>query len=260
MLIAIFLNSKTNPQNLKKAQEIGTILSSFKFEYIINPPKSIFKKIDLAISIGGDGTVLHTANLLSQNKIPILGINFGHRGYLCQIPKEKTAETIALVAQGKYRVAEKSRIQASIYKNKQMTHQMEALNEISIGGINRTVYLNAKIKTDSASIDCNVIGDGLIIATQTGSTAYNINAGGPMLLTEAFTVLANNAFFESDFLLPITKSIVVSTNATLEIKDISNKKANSPFIIADGQEAIKISSENTVIIKKSPYASYFITF
>jgi NAD+ kinase len=260
MLIAIFLNSKTNPQNLKKAQEIGNILDKHKLEYLINPSEKQFQKISLAISVGGDGTVLYTANLLSKSKIPILGINFGHRGYLCQISKEDTEEKIALIAKKQYQIEEKTRIQASIYKSRKIIYQMEALNEISIGGINRTVHLNAKIKTDSANIDCNVIGDGLIIATKTGSTAYNINAGGPMLLTEAFTVLANNAFFESDFLLPITKSLVVSTGTTLEIKDISNKKANSPFIIADGQEAKRISSQDTVIIKKSKYRNYFITF
>lgn len=260
MLIAIFYNSKTNPQNIKKAQEIGMILRKNKIEHIINPPENTFKKIKLAISVGGDGTVLYTADLLSKSRIPILGINFGHRGYLCQISKEEMEEKIALIAKGQYKIEEKIRIQASIYKNKEITYQMEALNEISIGGINRTVHLNTKIKNNSSNIDCNVIGDGLIIATRTGSTAYNINAGGPMLLTEAFTVLANNAFFESDFLLPITKSLVVSTDTILEIKDISNKKANSPFIIADGQEAKKISSQDTVIIKKSKYKNYFIAF
>lgn len=258
MISAIFYNSKTNPKNKQYALETAQALEKHGLEYSLNPSEKHFKKISLALAVGGDGTVLYAANLLAQYKIPILGINFGHRGYLCAIKKEQLEEGIRKIAEKKYSIEEKTRIQAEIKKRKNSTIRLEALNEISVGGINRTVHINAEISMPRFSIKTEITGDGLIIATQTGSTAYNINAGGPILLTEAFSVLANNAFFESDFLLPVTKSLVIPSDSTVKIKDLSHNSANLPYVIADGQKAIRISKEDYITIKKAPHTNLFI--
>jgi NAD+ kinase len=259
MKIAIFYNPKTNPGNKQHALIVAKILENYKLEYFLNP-KTDLNKIELALAVGGDGTVLYTANLLSKFKTPILGINFGHRGYLCQADKDDAEDKIQKIIKKQYRIEEKTRIQASIQKQKKSKVLLEALNEISIGGINRTVHLDIEIITPDKAITSKIIGDGLIVATQTGSTAYNINAGGPMLLTDALSVVANNAFFESDLLLPITKSLVISPETSLQIKDSGHNINNLPYVIADGQKAVKISKDDLVIIKKSKEKNYFIAF
>ena len=258
MNIAIFYNVETNPKNKTYALETAKILERHKVKYRINPPEKDFGKFDLALATGGDGTVLYTANLLASRKIPILGINFGHRGYLCGISKEIIEDGIEKILSGNYSMEEKTRIQAKIGKRNNPKLSLEALNEISIGGINRTVSINARIKTPHKFLETKIIGDGLIVATQTGSTAYNINAGGSMLLTEALSVVANNAFFESKFLLPVTRSLVIPSESALEISDLSHNTANLPFVIADGQKAVKIGKEDIIYIKKAKNTNLFI--
>jgi len=258
--IAIFYNPKTNPQNKQFAQEISVILNESSIKPLVNPLPKDYSKVDIAFAVGGDGTVLHTANLIAGNHIPLLGINYGHRGYLCGANKDELYDIVDRILAKEYSIEEKTRIQAKIVKQKKTVRTLEALNEISIGGINRTVHLGADIKTADFSLRTEIQGDGIIVATRTGSTAYNINAGGSMLLIEALSVVANNAFFISDDLLPVTHSIVIPSDAQIDVRDISRKQANLPFIIADGQESVKISDSDIIKIRKARNTSLFIKF
>lgn len=260
MQIAVFYNKKTNPLNKKYALEVINILERYNIGYFLNPEIDNFRKIDITFAVGGDGTVLYTANLLADYKIPILGINFGHRGYLCEISSNKIEAGIKNIIADKYRVEEKTRIQAEIMRKNKSLFVLEALNEISIGGINRTVHINAEIVTKQKKIMTAIKGDGLIIATRTGSTAYNINAGGPMLLAEALSIVANNAFFESESLLPITKSLVIPSESVIKVNSLNSNSANLPYVVADGQKAIKINKSDLIYIKKAETKNYFVKF
>lgn len=260
MRVAIFYNTETNPQNKKYALETATILEKYKLKYFLNPKEEDTDKIDLAFAVGGDGTVLYVANLLASHKIPILGINFGHRGYLCEVQKNETEDCVQKIIEGKYKLEEKTRIQAEIRKQDNSTSILEALNEISVGGINRTVHIEATIITPQTSLKTTITGDGLIVATSTGSTAYNINAGGPMLLAEALSIVANNAFFQSESFMPGTRSLVVPSETVIEIRNLSHNTANLPYIIADGQESLKLGKDDLISIKKAKSKNYFIKF
>lgn len=260
MNIAIFYNPKTNPMNKSYAAEVTDVLDKHGVRKLLNPDVKELSKIDTAIAVGGDGTVLYTANLLAHTRIPILGINFGHRGHLCQVRRDEIEASVLKLIDKNYKIVEKTRIQAEIKKRDNATERLEALNEISIGGINRTVHIDIEIITPEKRLSAQISGDGLIVASRTGSTAYNINAGGSMLLTEALSIVANNAFFESDNLLPITKSLVVPSETVIKIRDLSHNPANLPYAIADGQKSIKIPGKEPVIIKKAKNKNYFIVF
>jgi NAD+ kinase len=260
MKIAIFYNTTTNPDNKRNAIEIAVILKRSNIAYVINPDVSNLKTIDCAVTVGGDGTVLYTANLLAKSKIPILGINFGHRGYLCQLRNGEFDTILPRLLSGDYKVSVKTRIQAIISRKDKSAIALDALNEISVGGINRTVSLRARISALDHQIETTVIGDGLIVATQTGSTAYNINAGGPMLLTDAFSIVANNAFFESERLLPITKAIVVPIETLIQIEDISHNTKILPYVISDGINERKIQSGDRITISESKHKNLFFSF
>lgn len=260
MRVAIFYNAKTNPQNKKYALETATILEKYKIKHFLNPKEEDANKVDLAFAVGGDGTVLYVANLLASHKIPILGINFGHRGYLCETQKNEIEDCVQKIIEGKYEIEEKTRIQAEIKKQSDFASILEALNEISVGGINRTIHIEAKIITPQTSVKTTITGDGVIVATRTGSTAYNINAGGPMLLAEVLSIVANNAFFQSDSFMPCTKSLVVPSETVIEIKNLSHNTANLPYIIADGQKSLKLGKDDSIFIKKAKNKNYFIKF
>lgn len=259
-MIAIYYNHKTNPKNAIFATTVADIFLKADVPTLINPNKTDLPSESIAIAVGGDGTVLHTANLLSDRSIPILGINFGHRGFLCKLGRSDLEAGLGKIIKGRYRIEEKTRIQAKIEKRKASASIMEALNEISVGGINRTVRINVGITTPDRIISAEITGDGIIVSTPTGSTAYNINAGGPMLLTDALAIVANNAFFESELMMPATKSLVVPTDTVIKIADFSHNDANLPYVIADGQDAIRISQDDTIIISQSPKKNLFIRF
>lgn len=260
MRVAIFYNPKTNPQNIQHAREAAAALEHAGTSQVTNPTPDKLKKTDIALAVGGDGTVLYAANLLAKSRIPILGVNFGHRGYLCELDKDNFAAYIPYLKEKRYRIMEMTRLQANIHRRDGKIISLQALNEISIGGINRTVSLKADIRTPDKDIDARISGDGLIVSTRTGSTAYNINAGGPMLLTDVFAVLANNAFFDSEHLLPITRSLVVPTDTVIKAEDLSHNALNLPYVIADGQEAIKIGKSDKITIKKAKNKNYFLKF
>lgn len=260
MRIAIFYNSKTNPRNIGYVKQVASVLDKSGIPYLINPARTEWHKTDIALAVGGDGTVLYTANLLSRTELPILGINFGHRGFLCGLDKDNFSRYLPLLWENEFKVAPKTRIEARIRKPDGRILVLEALNEISIGGINRTVSLETDIRTPEKDIKARISGDGLIVSTMTGSTAYNINAGGPMLLTDSFAVLANNAFFDSDSLLPITKSLVVPVETVIRAEDLSHNPRNLPYVIADGQEAIKTGKGDLITIKTARNKNHFIKF
>ena len=260
MQFAIFYNTETNPTNKTYALEVSEILEKLGLFYFLNPAADKFSQIDIAIAVGGDGTVLYVSNLLADHRIPIAGINFGHRGYLCELGRDKIEDGIRLIVKGRYKVVERTRIQAKIKRENEETASLEALNEISVGGINRTVHLEADIITPERTFRTQISGDGLIVSTQTGSTAYNINAGGPMLLEDAFSIVANNAFFSSTDLLPITKSLVVPTETAVKLKDISHNPSNLPYVIADGQKSFRIRRNDLITVKKAKNKNYFIKF
>lgn len=260
MRAAIFYNIRTNPRNIEYVELVASELDKSGISYLINPAQISANTADIALAVGGDGTVLYTANLLARTRLPILGINFGHRGFLCALDKDNYEKYLPRLAAGKYTIEKKTRVEAEIKKPDNRVFSLEALNEISLGGINRTVSLEAEIRTPEREITARISGDGLIVSTMTGSTAYNINAGGPMLLTDSFVVLANNAFFESDDLLPITKSLVVPVETVIKANDLSHNPRNLPYVIADGQAAVKTGKDDLITIKKAKHLNYFVAF
>lgn len=151
-------------------------------------PLSRQPRADIAVSIGGDGAFLKTARWIGESEIPIAGINTGHLGYLSAFAFDDPAEIYRMLSEGEYRVEERSLLQVEITypektelaKWRQMPEHLTALNEIAVtrGDIASMLRISAEIDGLSS---LNYMGDGLIISTPTGSTAYNLSVGGPVL-------------------------------------------------------------------------------
>lgn len=188
--------------------------------------------IDLAIVIGGDGTFLKAARYYSSNSIPVLGINMGRLGYLAQIKPNDIDEVINKIQNNQYEIENRLMLKAV---NK------TALNDIVVKGESCTrtatldLYINDKLL-------CSYVSDGLIISTPTGSTAYSLSAGGPIVSPKL------NCFL----IIPIcphtlnTRPIVIPNSEKITIKNHENSKLNVSF---DGQVDIKI--ENEIQIEKN---------
>lgn len=232
--------------------------------------QKVLEKVDVVIGIGGDGWLLHIAREVFRRgkEIPIVVINYGFRGYLCEIQIDEAKEKIERILKGDFKKEEKTRIQAEIRKieNDELIEVIDALNEIVIGGISKTVSLAITI-TDGEKViikDDPNRGDGFIFATDTGKTGYSKNAGGIVdgLNEEKFVVTANNPVLDdwNESWLTRKKSVVFSAKTIFKIRSRTNKKLNLPYIIGDGQKDHKLKSDEYVVVKKSPRKTLFVKF
>ena len=198
---------------------------------------NIDKNVDFAISIGGDGTLLRIARFYSDFSIPVFGINIGHLGFLSQIQSEQIEEAVKEIESSKFRIEERIMLEASISNKK-----MYALNEIVIKGCTfaRTsrfnIYINDKFV-------CEYLADGVIISTPTGSTAYNLSAGGPILYPtlEAITLvpICPHTITARPLVIPSSEKVsVVAESSELKL-----------HVNADGQNVIDCSEK--IIVKKA---------
>ncbi len=136
--------------------------------------------IDLAIVVGGDGTMLHVARELSQQTLPVIGINLGRLGFLTDIPADTMLEDIDQVLDGKHYLEERMMLSVEIQAGEKIVYQGTGLNDIVIskGEVARLIETITFVDDEFVT---RTRGDGLVIATPTGSTAYSLSAGGPIL-------------------------------------------------------------------------------
>ncbi len=205
--------------------------------------------VDLVIVIGGDGTVLRTARLLSKLKTPILAVNAGTLGFLSEVDVDGLNEAIDLLMKNAYTVEQCSRIKAVI-NGEEMG---DALNEITIITEEPVKVLNLIVKKNDETIFSGR-ADGLIIATKTGSTAYALSAGGPIIDPEldvfVIVLLCPLKIYQRPLVIPSTARLSI-----LIAEDGSNA-----LVVADGQVRRKASIGSVVTIEKSGNKSYFIRF
>lgn len=206
--------------------------------------------LDILIVLGGDGTILNLASECARRGIKIIGINYGHVGFLAEFEPEKLDEAVKLVCEGNYSTQSRSMLEIICGENKFL-----ALNELVIqrntsgNNFSNTVNLSAKI--NGATVD-NFSSDGIIVSTPTGSTAYSLSAGGSVLTPDI------NAFI----LTPIcahslhSRPIVFSDESVLEIEPLKTRE--SLVMIVDGRLMGTVSKGERLTVKKSQYTVEFI--
>ncbi|HIG29070.1 MAG TPA: NAD(+)/NADH kinase [Verrucomicrobiales bacterium] len=193
-IIAIHNPARQLPTGLKEIVESTCISNSIEFEWrhtFDSSRPDILERLndlnetnaDLIIACGGDGTVLQTAHRARRSKVPILGINTGNLGFLTCLSPMDLNENLPRVLQGEFRVEERTAIDVSVYKDNQVIAHGWALNEVLIERrTNRILHLATSVGEMALT---EYQADGLIMATPTGSTAYNLSAGGPLISPEA---------------------------------------------------------------------------
>jgi len=255
MNIALICNKKRDEKTLeakKLARKVEARLKKSGHKTFWELNDKISQNLDLAIIFGGDGLVLYAADRLAPHEVPLFNINFGNRGFLANIQPEKTFESLEKIFKKNFHIEERNRVEARVFCGKKLIKKISALNEIVIGGINRTVAVGFSARYGGKSFAAEAHGDGLIISTRTGSTAYNINAGGPMLLVEdAFSIAANNTFLRSDYLQSNIKSFVAPIDCEFKVEIINQNRLNLPYVVADGQRSYKMEKGDYLAIKRS---------
>ena len=203
-----------------------------------------FGGAELAVSIGGDGTLLSKAALLARQGIPVVGINTGHLGYLAACRLNEAREMIENIKHGDCRHEERTMLQL-VSINGEPCDNIIALNEIAILRQDTTSMISMPT-TINGTMLTTYMGDGLVISTPTGSTAYNMSVGGPIMMPLTSCLALSPISPHSLTMRPI----VVSDNS--EIVVTINTRAQWIQVSVDGM-AMTLPSGSTVKIAQAPY-------
>lgn len=207
--------------------------------------EEIGKHIDLAIVIGGDGTLLHVARNLMEYAVPLIGVNLGRLGFLTDIPAENMVEEIKKILDGEFETEERFLLSAEIMRGGSIASTSVAFNDVIIGKGELSRMIELEVFDDGEFVH-SMRGDGIIVATPTGSTAYAMSAGGPILHPElqAFTLVPICPHALSN------RPIVVGADSVIEIvvKGVNKQRTYATF---DGQENYALEQEDRVYIRKA---------
>lgn len=211
------------------------------------------EKIDIGLTIGGDGTLLNTCRKVADRDIPVCGINIGRLGFLADIELAELESKLDKILNNDYRIEERLMIAAIIKREKSMTYVGSAINDIVVtkGGFARMLTLGLSIDD---YLVANYQADGLIVSTSTGSTGYSLSAGGPIINPSLKLLLVTP-------ICPHTlnaRPMIISQDEEVRI----NIAASHTDIVLtfDGQDSYCLLPGDEVIVKKSPLIAQIIKF
>ena len=207
---------------------------------------------DLLIALGGDGTMLRAGHISAPFNLPILGINLGHYGFLTEIQEDEWQNALQRVLKGDYWLEKRMMLLATLYRGDQKQGEWNALNDavISRGETIRPIQLEIFINNRHLS---TTVADGIICSTATGSTAYALAAGGPILSPD----LRNIVLVPIAPHLSIEQALVLSEKVLVSVTVHTSHQA---VISIDGQLPVKMKTGDRVEIQASDHEVQFIRF
>ena len=199
---------------------------------------------DMVICFGGDGTILHMAKTATRKGIPILGVNIGTMGFMAELEATELGE-LKRLATGDYTTDGRMMLDVTVQRDRDIIFHDICLNDavITKGAVARIVHLAVKCDGVEA-MECG--GDGIIVATPTGSTAYSLSAGGPIVEPEARNII----------ITPIcahdvgSRAIVASDKRVVTVSMVRNARRNA-YVSVDGGKAFRLNMGDVVTVKKS---------
>ena len=198
----------------------------------------------LLIAIGGDGTVLFLARRSMEYQIPVIGVNLGDKGFLAELDGTDMAPLIA-AARGDFRESHRMMLDVQLVRNGVVVYEDTALNDVVLKSVHNCIAVTTKIRNEVTNRFC---GDGIIVATPTGSTGYSLSAGGPIVEPEAENMVITPLAAH----LLSAKAFVVSGNREVEIT--ADRVRGRPTVISvDGNDAIDFLSGDELIVRKSQH-------
>ena len=248
-----------NFQTVRKAMEIlqnagiqPKICLPFDVDRSYDLPRDLrFSRLDrelpnaeLVICFGGDGTILHMAKAATRRGVPILGVNIGTMGFMAELESTELDKLTQLV-HNNYTIDHRMMLDVTVQRDRDIIFHDICLNDVVItkGAVARIVHLEVKCDNVQA-MECG--GDGIVVSTPTGSTAYSLSAGGPIVEPEA----------ENIIITPIcahdvaSRCIVASPKRVIEVSLVRNARRNA-FLSVDGGKALRLNMGDVVTIKKS---------
>lgn len=213
--------------------------------------EEIFPKSDLIISLGGDGTLLGLCRQAKKGQTPIFGVNLGHLGFLTEFTKNDFFENLNDFFDNRFEIKKQSLFKVKIFRNSKLRFQGTFLNDVVIN--KKDIARMFKLKVDAASeLIYNVSGDGLIISSTLGSTAYSLAAGGPLVHPDVKAII----------LTPICahglthRPLVLPDHLPIQVKALNNE--DNVLLTLDGQIAVDVNSKDLIQVTKDSTRSVFL--
>lgn len=251
MEVGIYYNRNHLHENLEYIDRIKSFFNPYGIKSRIVSQPNELDGLDILLVLGGDGTILTVASDCARRFIKILGINYGHLGFLTEYEQEKIDDALKLVCSGKFAIKKRAMLEIT-YNGKKFFALNDFVIQRSTGGqdFSNTVSLRAEI--DGATVD-NYSADGIIVSTPTGSTAYSLSAGGSILAPD----------LDAFILTPIcahslhSRPVVFNANSVVTINSLSTKTQLN--VIVDGKIVDTVNDKVNFTIRKSDYVAEFIS-
>ncbi len=201
-------------------------------------------RVDLMLVLGGDGTMIATGRMLGDNQAPVIGVNYGGLGYLAEFPIEELFPALEAILAGKYKVQQRLMLRVELWRGEEMVTQNRVLNDVVVNksALARIIEIEASLNDQFVN---SFRADGLIVATPTGSTAYNLSAGGPIIYPSMNAMVITP-------ICPFTltnRPIVVPDDSVIEVRLVTENEEVA--LTLDGQVGFTLQAGDRIVIRKS---------
>jgi len=264
----ILCPNPSRDREMKSTKEAISVLQEIGFQTVVCSPfrdqkTELFADIDvrpltqelrsasMLITFGGDGTILHLAKLAALHKIPVLGINMGSLGFIAELEASEL-DTLRKLQDWDFKTENRMMLDVTVMRDGKQIYQNLGLNDAVIreGPISHVIHLS--IASDGHHL-ADISGDGVIIATPTGSTAYSLSAGGPVMepVAEAMVlcpICTHNMRFSS---------YVLSPNHTLSIELVRNGR-KPVYLFVDESRAFSLKQDDQILVRQSKYVTKLV--
>ncbi|MFC7433754.1 NAD kinase [Hydrogenophaga bisanensis] len=240
--IAHFLHDEGCDVSLEKDTALNTGLS----QYAALDVPAIGRDCNLALVVGGDGTMLGIGRQLARYGVPLIGINQGRLGFITDLPFEDFRQRLGPMLRGEYEEDARSLMAASVWRDGRCVFEATALNDVVVNRSGVASMIELRVEVDGHFV-ANQRADGLIIATPTGSTAYALSAGGPML----------HPAIDGWVMVPIAphtlsnRPVVLSSHSEIAVEIVAGKDASANF---DMQTLTSLMHGDRIVVRRSPHS------
>ncbi len=215
--------------------------------------KQICEKSTIAVSLGGDGTLLNTARALFRHDVPVFGINLGTMGFLAEVEINDIENAVFRLSGGDYTLKERMVLSARLIRGGNAVFDGIAINDVVVsrGGLSRIIRL--KVFVEEQFVD-SFPGDGVIISTPTGSTAYTLSAGGPIVQPDMRMMITTPICPH----ILYSRSFITSSERELSIH-INDDYPDAAIMTMDGQEGFSVMAGDRIYVKKMDRGVRFVS-
>ena len=214
------------------------------------PPEDIARQVDVVLSFGGDGTFLRGARLVGDSGTPILGINLGSLGFLAEVRVEEVADAIHSLHEGEYLLEKRQRVGAEIHRDGEIVFSVDALNDVALNMGPTARAIDLEISVDGIRIG-RYLADGMIIASPTGSTAYNLSAGGPIVEASMDALVVNP-------ICPHTLGVRPLILGPGRVVELRLHECEGGRLTGDGQVSAEVSAGDRIVFPLEQSPCYFL--